>query len=332
MRVLAFALLFASVACGSRSPLVLADAEQDAGTAPADAAAPTVQPDAETAGGCTTATEPQLLASSPAGGALQIAIDETHVYWTAPALGTVKRVHKCGGAVETLSGSEDVPVEIAVFEQYVFWLSRGEDFFSGALRRARKPGTSLTTLVGDIPGPTALAVDAEGAFYSVVAGTSGEGTFVLPHGASTPTKVATIGGYNGMAVDATHVYWAFHGISRVPKVGGVVQVIVADRPYASNIAVDDGFVYWTNVIGIVERVPKNGGAPKAIGPHSFWRAITVDATNVYAASDAIAPGLYRLALAGADPQLLSDTASTSVAVDADQIYWAGDQGIWRLTK
>lgn len=75
------------------------------------------------------------LLASPGGVLVDIAIDETHIYFTSSSTGTVARVPKPGGTVEDVALGQDSPRGVAVDEEAVYWTN----FVGGQVMRARKP-------------------------------------------------------------------------------------------------------------------------------------------------------------------------------------------------
>jgi hypothetical protein len=63
-----------------------------------------------------------------------VAVDDTHVYWTAEDGGLVRRVAKAGGMPETLASGQTGPFAIAVNSRAVYWLNT-----NGTVMTVRKP-------------------------------------------------------------------------------------------------------------------------------------------------------------------------------------------------
>jgi hypothetical protein len=52
-----------------------------------------------------------------------------------------------------------------------------------------------------------------------------------------------------IAIDSSHVYAADNHdgeILRVPKAGGVVEILASGQPWSFDVAVDDVAVYWSS--------------------------------------------------------------------------------------
>ena len=99
------------------------------------------------------------------------------------------------------------------------------------------------------------------------------------------------GTVGGIAVDATHVYFASianNSVSRVPKTGGTVQPIASspDVDIAKRVAVDATHVYWANADCCSEsiaRCPITGcvGAAQVIASVEEGFGLALDGTFVY---------------------------------------------------
>ena len=152
---------------------------------------------------------------------------------------------------------------------------------------------------------------------------------------------------DGIAVDATSVYWTDPGAAAIMKVplGGGAPTTLASGPASSGIAVDATSVYWTTNLyrnASVMRVPLGGGAPitLATGQNSP-PGVAVDATSVYwtNCSTLLNPRAHRPRLdsvmklplgGGTIPTPLASYQVTpcaiAIAVDATNVYWTGSSG------
>jgi hypothetical protein len=145
----------------------------------------------------------------------------------------------------------------------------------------------------------------------------------------------------GIAVDATSVYWTASGTVMKAPVEGGDSITLASGSIPCGIAVDATSVYWTDRgNGKVMKVPLAGGTPAILA--SGQRApngIAVDATSVYwtdpvPCTNPTCPGgtVMKLSLGGGTPTpLASDqTDPRFVAVDATNVYWVTDSGAMKV--
>ena len=152
---------------------------------------------------------------------------------------------------------------------------------------------------------------------------------------------------DGIAVDATSVYWTDPGAAAIMKVplGGGAPTTLASGPASSGIAVDATSVYWTTNLyrnASVMRVPLGGGAPitLATGQNSP-PGVAVDATSVYWTNCSVLlnpraqrprlDSVMKLPLGGGTiPTPLASYQVTpcaiAIAVDATNVYWTGSSG------
>jgi hypothetical protein len=77
------------------------------------------------------------------------------------------------------------------------------------------------------------------------------GVFRIAVAGGEPQLLATGDSPRGLAIDATHVYWADVGskrstIMKVPKLGGTAVHLADDDEGSWRVALDADCVYWTN--------------------------------------------------------------------------------------
>jgi hypothetical protein len=122
-------------------------------------------------------------------------------------------------------------------------------------------------------------------------------------------------------LDAAWIYWSDdEGILRTAKHSGQTTRLVSERGISS-LAVDDCFVYWTNILqGAIRRVSKEGGDPQLVGASREPRAIKVDDSSIYWVS---AGEVFRLETGAPQPKALTSTGGLvqSFAVDAKTLYF-----------
>lgn len=214
------------------------------------------------------------------------------------------------------------------------------------------PATPTTLLVGE-GGP--LAVDDTWLFVGSEKGPlrlpklGGEAVPVVPEADLIEPGVDLI------ALDDTHVYWSvYNGISqdgypvfRAPKEGGAPTLIYKEVgpnvAFPVALAVDDGFVYLSHpdifnanvppeeLVGVIRRVPKEGGASQDLAP-VYSRTVAVDADHVYWPRRLANGGseLIRAAKDGSSPQVLVTEAGVIDMITArgGSLFWTvSDAGL-----
>jgi hypothetical protein len=135
----------------------------------------------------------------------------------------------------------------------------------------------------------------------------------------------------GIAVDATHVYWATTSdgtILSAPKGGGPVSTVETGG-YPYEIAVDATDVYWADNDGPIAKAPKGGGLATVLADmsaHGGGMAIALDDANVYFGTS---DGYYwQISKSGGKPLLLATDGGNEpwgIAVDARNVYYVSNQ-------
>lgn len=149
-------------------------------------------------------------------------------------------------------------------------------------------------LLASSPGATFLALGTSDVFWvDPLAGALRK----TPKVGGAIDTLAPTQGLGGIAVDASHVYFADgNSLKRVPIAGGTVSTLAVTEHQIWQLALDDSYVYWSNTIAgsPLLRVPKAGGAPEFLST----------------------------ALEDRPP----------IAVDASALFWSESTGVWRVTK
>jgi hypothetical protein len=187
-------------------------------------------------------------------GALDIAVDDTSVYWAGPAPVGVTKVALAGGMPTQL---------VPGFSAALLAVAGGKVFFAGAAGRYESPSSLLSVPVSGGPvstvfspaSPTtsvnSLVADSQYVYFGVDDGRLGK----APLGGGPATILATglpaFGGGFQIAVDASHVYFPhFEGISAVPLSGGAATPLVSVQD-CMGVAADARALYWTTRSGAV---------------------------------------------------------------------------------
>jgi sugar lactone lactonase YvrE len=146
----------------------------------------------------------------------------------------------------------------------------------------------------------------------------------------TPSRItiaSTQDNPQGLAVDATSVYWANNDggtVLKAPLGGGVATTLASGQDGPFGIAVDATSVYWTNEEGgTVMKVPLGGGTTTTLASgQSAPTAITLDSTNVYWTNSGSST-VMKVALGGGTATTLATGQNGSgIAVDATSVYLA----------
>jgi hypothetical protein len=277
-----------------------------------------------------------------------IALDETHVYWTTDGLTTsIERTPKCGGAIETLYEGEDfvdLAGAIAVDGERVYWVG-GLGNGDWGVRSIPKTGGEITPLAQGFDEVGGIAIDEDHVYFvsDCVAGTC------IQRVSKSGGPVTTIAGEQpvvvDVAVDATHVYWisypAIGQLWRAPKAGGAAEMLTWMQESPEALVLDDEHVYITTVkdsvtVHIVV-VPKTGAPEPTVltsNVHGAPQGIAVDGTHVYYAVSPALEGkgaVFAVPKAGGEPAALTgiQTSPFALAIDDDAVYFTNNA--WQST-
>ncbi len=274
-----------------------------------------------------------------------IAVDPTSVYWTNETGGTIMKSPVGGGAATTLASGQSGPEFIAVDATSVYWTTEN------GLTVAKAPlaGGPPTTLSS---GKKALGIAVSGSVYW----TTGNQVLKTPLDGGTSTALASepqpgyCNGPQGVAVDATSVYWTNAGscagplpevctgdVRKVSLSGGTVEIIANMQGNPEAIAVDDTSVYWTNCqSNTLMSAPKNGGkAITLVSGQGQPQFIAVDDTSVYWTTG-VGGTVMKVPLGGGKSTTLVSGKQFSplgIAVDDTSVYWTNVENgtVFRLS-
>jgi hypothetical protein len=267
----------------------------------------------------------------------EIAIDDTHVYWSnygaGADRGSIARVAKAGGDPQVIAGAQDNAWGIAVAGTEVFWATNTTPHtVARAPKDGSVPAAPLSSTAGRARG---VAADAEFVFFcNYDANGTGHLGRVRRQGGAIDTFAAAKP--NDVMIDGNDVYWSNEGAT--PGTGSIVRLargaaagtapteIARQQNRPRGLAADATHVYWVTTDatdGQVLRVPKGGGTPEALVSNlKNPREIALDDEHAYFTSYADGT-VQRVKKAGGQPEtLIGEQASPlGIAVDANYIYW-----------
>lgn len=227
-----------------------------------------------------------------------------------------------GRCVVTLAANASQPWQLVVDSTHVYWIDRG----LGIVEKVPLGGGASTTLASGTNGYS-LAMGGDSLYWNDP--TSGVMKGSKNGGAAVQLAVPNMEYGEGIAVDATSVYWTDSyspgAVKKVSRDGGVVSTLASNLSQPEGIAVDSTSLYWTTFDGTLTTSDLNGanmqqlttGSPSAVG-------LAIDAANVYwTTSNAVMqiPRGGGQALTVASDQ----NAPYAVAVDDANVYWVGNE-------
>jgi hypothetical protein len=197
----------------------------------------------------------------------------------------VSRRRLDGGDVETLATGQAAPREIVVLGGgTLVWLNGGEleqGGLDGAVMSMAIGGGTPAVVAADQAMPVSIVTDGANVYWTSFGTNDGgfeDGAIrAVGSGGTIVTMASGQRGPRGLAVDGDHVYWGNYYDATVMRVarrggGGAPELVarvavspVAGRP--SDVAIDERFVYWTDVggegseygDGALRRIAKAGG-------------------------------------------------------------------------
>jgi hypothetical protein len=260
-----------------------------------------------------------------------------------------------------MTPTENIPWSIEVASGTVYWIE--QDSTHHALHAEPTGGGGVMNLYSTSSSdPTApednLAVDATGIYYGsfndiIRIGPGGGSTFVLSQNNPWP---------QGMAIDASNVYWATQGqcpfpydggtcqtgfVYQVSQGGGTVFTLSSGERAPASVAVMGGMVYWMSdgagdgtASAVVRSAPIGGGPVRTIasgfvadynhdGNNPCSTCLAVDATSVYFTTydGTSTSAVMKVPLTGGVATTLASSFGdvNSLALDSSGLYIADQQ-------
>jgi hypothetical protein len=268
-----------------------------------------------------------------------LALDATHVYFTQRALdGSVRRVAKQGGAVDTLSEHEPFPAAIAVSGERVFWSVVGTGVGAGQMIEGAIGGGTRQALFEEaVHGIFSLQADEEALYFTTNYNTLRR----LPLDEEARSTVS-FGPENSFIVDLAlsdgELYWTNNGVGNLAATepetasvfaGATALVSRLDFPLFE-IAVGGGNVYFNDEDAIY-RVGIAGGPvatlvslPPALRDGSPIVDLVADSDSVFYADR---HAVYRVPAEGGTPVIITEGWNTigKLVSDADHLYFTDNE-------
>jgi hypothetical protein len=223
-------------------------------------------------------------------GPLALAVDESFLYWADSSGGTIGRASTAGGAPATIASGQAKPLHIAVDANTLYWVNQ----LGAAVMEMPKAGGS-PSLLAAAAEPSALAIDAMSVYW---ANGTDQSVMSIPKSGGLPKVLGIVPGTpSTLVVDADYVYVASlpsagpaSVLSRIPKLGGLVETIGAGRfgldPFIDSVDVDGANVYWVTddgMSGSVWKLSKATGTTSRVDytPYPSHDGIASDGCILY---------------------------------------------------
>ena len=280
--------------------------------------------------------------------ALGLVVDGDFVYFVtggfAKAENAVKRVPAAGGPVETLaSGDFVVSGHVATDDGFVYWTSE----WPGTVMRVAKTGGAVTTLLGDQPRPTFLALDDKFVYFATYAKEAPGGTIarVSKQGGAAELLASAHPYISGLLLDEKHCYWVSPtGLWKQPKAGGEATRLSPDKQHLTRLASDGRelffFVRSTDFDQdfAVGRMANTGGEITKLTPPAEWNLdLGLSDSHVYFFQHGSGRGEYalqRVAKSGGAPETVDvgTIPSGHLAIAGGNAYFTDLDTVYRVPK
>lgn len=238
--------------------------------------------------------------------------------------------------VRVVADKQDHPWAVFVNGSHVYWTNKGAGRQVGALSRIeKKDGASLELLAEKLEAPYGIAV-ANGRVYWSAAhpGTGGLGSLSLVDKAHIDRPHRLDGLIDepwSIVVSGQRIFFGdlhLKHIATAPLNASVdtsqVTILARTDGRPVGLAVDEGFVYWTDSDpGVIAKMPIEGGPiATLVAKGDKTTGLAVDATHVYF-SEWGGGKIGRVLKAGGGIETLAQgqKGARSIAIDEGRVYW-----------
>lgn len=275
---------------------------------------------------------------------VQMALNATHVYFTAAYEGILARVPRGGGSVQPLADTMVNPGMVALDGTSVYWLIEGNVDGGGAVAKMPLQGGAVVRLAEDDAAPTCIALDATNVYWSSYP----DGPiWKVPKAGGAKVEVAS-GAVTmlpmNVSVDDEAIYWTSTSdggsIHKRALAGGAISALAKNLPSVFNFGeltrVGDTLYFGYHPAGgdwEVAKMSTSGGSVTSL-LNVLPLTIVGDETGLYMSTVFGGPHrLLKVSLDGATQAVLaSDVNVTSLYVDGDDLFWANQNGHIRSTS
>lgn len=228
-----------------------------------------------------------------------------------------------GAGATVLAPGQASPTDIAVDETHVYWTVSGSGCSDGSVRRMPKAGGLIETLASDEPNPRRLVLDQDRVYYYDGCGSGLLRSVPKAGGAIHTYPIAVKESGDALAVTAKDIYFSDYGVLRIPKGGGTQIAVDGQNYVYDLAADDEGAYWIGLVGGgpayaVRSHHAGQSGATLLATPDSIGNSIALDATSIYFSSS---PGIRRMPKLGGTPVVVTSASTWRLAVDESFVYW-----------
>ncbi|MBN2493302.1 MAG: putative metal-binding motif-containing protein, partial [Deltaproteobacteria bacterium] len=191
-----------------------------------------------------------------------LTVDANHVYFYDEGARCVMQVDLDGQNAAVVEANQNEVHSLAVDSGFLYWISHTQT--QDTLFEKDLSGGSLSALAQGIQAQGtfpmhSVRVDASHVFWAQGPYSGLETIQRLDRAGGNQVQLSAVGAY-ALALDQAYVYAADNHdgeILRVPKAGGLVEILASGQQFPFDVAVDDTAVYWSSEIDAkVARVMK----------------------------------------------------------------------------